>query len=180
MRFTRACALAASAATVTNAADAGIGTIFDFFGSSMIGDPSFYKGLLLNMQLDAGNVLTDCMSGYDDFLTLYDDLKTELATDVEYFAAIKDKGQGSGSSVGFYLSKGNKYLDLLASGVNVYNSCDVDYYMRAFSKATSNVSGFVNQSINVVFRVYNDGELFTNLETAFTSGDISLASKYMG
>ena len=96
------------------------------------------------MQRDTGSLTTSCMSGYDDFLSLYSDLQEELKTDAAYYSSLKAKGQADGSSVGFALQKGQKYLDLLASGVNVYNSCDVDYYMRALSKAVSNVSGACN------------------------------------
>ena len=120
MKFSKACILAASTATVTNAA-AGISTVLDVFSSGFLSETNFYKGLLLNMQRDAGNTGTDCMTGFDDYLTLYSNLQTEVLSDVEYFAGLKGKGQGEGSSIGYQLSKGAKYLDLLTSGVNVYN-----------------------------------------------------------
>ena len=101
MRFTKACALAVSSAVVANAADEGLSSVLDIFSSDLITDITFYKGLLLNMQRDAGNTETDCMSGFDSYLTLYTDLNTELLSDVEYFAGLKDKGQGEGSAIGF-------------------------------------------------------------------------------
>ena len=104
------------------------------------------------MQRNTGDLSTSCMTGYDSFLTLWTDLSEELKTDVTYYAALKDKGQAKGSSIGFMFTKGQRYLDLLASGVNVYNQCDIDYYMRSISKAVSNVSGACNQLVNVYFR----------------------------
>ena len=142
MKFTKACMLAATSASVANAA--GVTTVLDVFSSGMLSETAFFTGLLTNMQRDAGNTNTDCIKGWEDYLELYTDLKTELKSDVEYYAGLKDKGQGNGSAAGFQLQKGAKYIDLLASGVNVYNQCDVDYYMRALSKATSNVSGLAN------------------------------------
>mmetsp|Transcript_17542 Transcript_17542/g.22237 ORF Transcript_17542/g.22237 Transcript_17542/m.22237 type:complete len:176 (-) Transcript_17542:224-751(-) len=175
MKFAKACMLAASASTVANGADATIQEVLNIFSSGFLSDTQFYKGLLLNMQRDSGNLNTDCVVGYDDFLTLYANLKTELQTDVSYYASLKGKGQGDGSAFGFQLSKGSKYIDLLASGINVYNQCDVDYYMRALSKATSNVSGIANQLVNIYWRT-DDVALYNNLATAFTSKDVDLGS----
>ena len=70
MKFTRACTIAAVSATFANAQTdtVGISEVFNVFGSGMLQDVDFYKGLLLNMQRDAGNTETDCMSGFDDYL----------------------------------------------------------------------------------------------------------------
>ena len=179
MKFARACIAAASIGTVANAADAGLTEVFNVFSSGFLGDTTFYKGLLQSMQRDSGSLTTSCMSGYDDFLTLWTELQTEMKSDANYYTSLKAKGQADGSAVGFAFSKGQKYLDLLASGVNVYNNCDVDYYMRALSKATSNVSGACNQLINLYWRTA-DVQIYNDLATAFKSKDVTSASKYMG
>ena len=89
------------------------------------------------------------------------------------------KGQGKGSGLGFQLSKGAKYIDLLTSGVNVYNQCDIDYYMRALSKATSNVSGIANQLVNTYFRS-TETSTFESLKTALDSNDIESTAALLG
>ena len=90
-----------------------------------------------------------------------------------YYAGLKAKGQGVGSPVGYNIDKGMKYIDMLTSFTNVYNNCDVDYYMIAMSKATGNVAGFVNQITNTLFRNFSAGDLnnYKTLATALDKGD---------
>ena len=106
MKFAKACIAAASIGTVANAADAGLTTVFEIFESGFLSDTEFYKGLLKNMQRDTGSLTTSCMTGYDDFLSLYSDLQAELKTDAAYYSSLKAKGQADGSSFGFALQKG--------------------------------------------------------------------------
>ena len=102
MRFGKACIVAASVGYGANAADAaGLDTVLKVFEDDFLSSTAFYKNLLLNMQRNTGDVSTSCMTGYDSFLTLYTDLSEELKTDVTYYAALKDKGQANGSSIGF-------------------------------------------------------------------------------
>ena len=68
---------------------------------------------------------------------------------------------------------------MLASGVNVYNMCDVDYYLRALSKATSNVSGAANQLVNIYYRT-GETAVYNDLATAFKNNDMTLASAKIG
>jgi hypothetical protein len=90
-----------------------------------------------------------------------------------YHAGLEAKGQGGGSPVGYNIDKGMKYIDMLTSFTNVYNNCDVDYYMIAMSKATGNVAGFVNQITNTLFRNFSAGDLdnYAVLATALDAGD---------
>ena len=90
-----------------------------------------------------------------------------------YYAGLKAKGQGTGFIVGYNIDKGMKYIDMLTSFTNVYNNCDVDYYMIAMSKATGNVAGFVNQITNTLFRNFSAGdrENYVSLESALVVGD---------
>ena len=67
---------------------------------------------------------------------------------------------------------------MFTSFTNVYNQCDVDYYMIALSKATSNVAGAVNQIINTGFRL-DDTSRYENLAQAFTDGDEAAAAQYL-
>jgi len=94
---------------------------------------------------------------------------------------LKDKGQGAGTNVGFYLDKGAKYIDLAASAVNVYNQCDVEYYMQSFSLAVSSLPGFANQVVNTYFRS-KETTVYSNLSKALLSNPIDVpgASKAFG
>ena len=61
----------------------------------------------------------------------------------------------------------------------MYNQCDIDYYMRSVSKATSNVSGLFNQLVNTYFRSGETTE-FTALAAAIKTKDVTIASKLLG
>ena len=159
MKFTQMCAAAALLGAVSRA-EAGLSTVFEIFKSDLFNDSSFYKGLLLNMQRDVGNDSSACMQGYEDFYGLWLDLEAGFKDDAEYLQGLAKKGQGAGTNVGFYMDKGSKYIDLAASFVNTYNQCDVDYYMIAVSRAVSNVSGFCNQVMNIVFRYSEDSSIY--------------------
>ena len=91
---------------------------------------------------------------------LWTQLQSYVKSDAEYYKGLKEKGQAAGNSAGFALDKFEKYVDLATSFTNVYNECDVDYYMQAGSKAISNVSGFCNQLVNTYWRA-QDSVKFT-------------------
>jgi len=53
---------------------------------------------------------------------------------------------------------------------NLFNECDIEYYMQALSKATSNVAGFCNQAVNTYFRL-QESTVYDEMEVAFTALD---------
>ena len=128
--------------------------------------------MLLNMQKDSANENTDCMEGYDQFLVLWNELIVYISSDTEYYKGLSEKGQATGNDVGFAMQKFEKYVDIATSATNVFNECDIDYYMQALSKAVSNVAGFSNQLVNTYWRSLETGPL-AEMETElnkFTSG----------
>ena len=115
--------------------------------------------MLLNMQKDSANENTDCMEGYDQFLVLWNELIVYVENDTEYYKGLSEKGQATGNDVGFAMQKFEKYIDIATSATNVFNECDIDYYMQALSKAISNVAGFSNQLVNTYWRSLETGPL---------------------
>ena len=73
-----------------------------------------------------------------------------------------------------------KYMDMLTASTNVYNNCDVDYYMIALSKASGNVAGFVNQTVNTLFRNYSEDDIsnYTDLAASLEAGKTVDVAKY--
>ena len=63
---------------------------------------------------------------------------------------------------------------------NLYNECDLEYYVQSVSKATSNVAGLCNQLINIYWRMSEDGAIFEEMETAFAAEDASTSAKLLG
>jgi hypothetical protein len=90
-----------------------------------------------------------------------------------------DKGQGNGTGFGYFFDKIENYMSLATGFTNVYNNCDLDYYMIAMSKATGNVSGAVNQVINTLWRT-TDTSNYDALATALTAGDATAAAQSVG
>ena len=131
------------------------------------------------MQRDTTNTSSDCMTGYDSFLTLWTNLKTNLESDADYLAGIAAKGQGQGSTAGYELDKIEKYIDVATGATNVFNECDIDYYLQAISKATSNVAGFVNQAINTGYRSQETTQ-FADLATAIAAEDEATTAVLLG
>lgn len=77
------------------------------------------------------------------------------------------------------MDKGAKYIDVAASVVNVYNQCDVDYYMQSISLAVSSLPGFANQVVNVLFRA-QETTVYDELATALAAKDTQGVSKAFG
>ena len=100
-------------------------------------------------------------------------LKDEVTSDVNYIKGLTLKGQANGSSVGYWIDTMQKYLDLTGAFTDVYNNCDLDYYMQATSRAVSNVSGLTNQVVNTFFRVYIDTDIYAELATEIAAKNTS-------
>ena len=177
MKFSQS--LIAASALVYGAQAAGIDTVLDVFGSGMLSDWTFYRNFLMQLQRDTGNETTDCIVAFDDMESMYADLSTSLQDDTEYYAGLAAKGQGEGTQVGYAMDKFTKYIDMTTAFTNVYNNCDVDYYAIALSKATSNVSGFANQAVNIYWRTQEEA-VYEDLEDALTSGDQSETAAALG
>jgi len=107
---------------------------------------------------------------------LYAQSVVYMTDDTEYVKGLIAKGQGSGTNFGFILDKGEKYIDLFTSFTNLFNQCDIEYYLVALSKATSNVAGSVNQIINVVWRATEDS-LYDDMSTAMAADDKAETAK---
>ena len=58
---------------------------------------SFWRNVLLYMQDDDGNVTSQCITTFDEFIKLQNGIAAKLATDVDYYAGLASKGQGNGS-----------------------------------------------------------------------------------
>lgn len=71
---------------------------------------------------------------------------------------MKEKGQGAGTTVGYYMDNAQQYIDLYIYSVNVFNYCDFNYYLRAVGKWFS-ASGGVNQGINFMWRALSTEDM---------------------
>ena len=111
------------------------------------------------------------MAGFDTLKTTYNQLVSNLESDAEYVAGLQAKGQGSGTSYGYAIDKFESYVDMATVSTNLFNECDIEYYLQAVSKAVSNVAGFFNQGINTYLRM-QESTTFDDMETAFNVGGV--------
>ena len=145
-------------------------------------DLSFWRATLLYMQADQGNESTECVTTYDTYVSMMANITTNVATDANYLSGLAQKGQGTGSEVGFIIDKGQKYLDLLIYGVNVFNYCDFNLYLQSTGKALGSSSGFVNQLINLGFRFFSDEDalVYYDMSVAMMSRNVELVGNGFG
>ena len=77
-----------------------------------------------------------------------------------------------------------QYMDVTVGLTNLYNDCDLDYYMQAFSRPFTSVSGFLDILVNISFRfLYGDTTeeaLYESLSTAVSTDDRQGAGLYFG
>ena len=138
-----------------------------------LGSLTFWRSTLLYMQKDDGNTKSQCIVTFDEFIVLQNGIAAKLATDTEYYEGLKTKGQGTGSTYGFYIDAGQKYFDVVIYGVNVFNYCDINLYLKAVGKALGSSSGFVNQFINLLWRFfsYEDSLIYYDMSVAMMYGN---------
>lgn len=89
---------------------------------------------------------------------------------MSYYQGLAEKGQGSGTEVGFLLEKGQRYIDSAIFGVNVFNYCDLDYYLVSLGKSLGTASGAFNQFVNLGYRFFSfeDQENYYNMSVAIS------------
>ena len=169
MKFVNSCMLASMAALGSNAAD--ISVILTIQETRLTNNATFQQTFLKNLQKDPTNETSDCMTGYTTLQETYSALVSNLESDADYLAGLAAKGQGTGSEYGYMLDKFESYVDMATVSTNLFNECDLNYYLESLSKAVSNVAGFVNQAINTYWRM-QESTVFDEMETAFSVNDL--------
>ena len=74
-------------------------------------------------------------------------------------------------------------MDILVSITNIYNECDLDYFMQSIGTAFGTVSGFLNFLTNFfLFRFLfdTDAALYTSLSTAVVNENKESVGLYFG
>ena len=147
-----------------------------------LNDLDFYRSMLLNLQQDPTNTNSQCITTFDEFIILANTLKAGIADDASYYAGLAEKGQGSGTEVGLAIDHAQKYIDGVIFGVNVFNYCDLDYYLVAVGKSVGSASGAVNQLVNLFYRFFSwdDQVNFYNMSVAVYEEDVETVGETMG
>ena len=113
-----------------------------------------------------------CITSFNSFWTAKDGIDLQMIEDT-YIAARELKGAGSGTHIGFLISNASLYQQVLISGFDFYNNCNIDYYMKALGVASQNVAGLTNIGTNLAFRVFSSSDTtFTDLVDAVSAYDL--------
>lgn len=134
------------------------------------------------MQQDPGNEQSECITTFDEFITLMDGITASALSDVDYYKGLLEKGQGTGSPYGRAIDKGQGYVDAAIFGVNVFNYCDLDYYLVSLGKSLGSSSGAVNQVVNLFYRFFSqeDAANYYKLSVAIIEKNTDDAGEAMG
>ena len=136
-----------------------IGAVYDLMVAvPELSSLDFWRNVLLFSQTNKGVESSQCIKTYDGFIELYNDMQSKIKDDAAYYAAQLAKGQGEGTNVGKIFADAQAYIDVYIYGVNVFNYCDINYYMRAIGKVFS-ASGAVNQGMNFVWRALSTSDM---------------------
>ena len=157
---------------------------FEFYEAkdNFIYDLAFYRRTLLYMQQDQGNEESECIDTFDDFIELMNQIFADTESSDDYYAGLAAKGQGAGTEYGFMIEKGQRYIDAAIFGVNVFNYCDLDYYLVSLGKSLGSASGAVNQFTNLFWRFFSteDQLNYYNMSVGITENDTDAVGAAMG
>jgi len=143
---------------------------------------TFWRQVLLFLQQNPGNTNSECIVTFDEFVVMFNDIVAGTDSDVSYYQGLSEKGQGAGTEYGFAIDKAQRYIDGAIFGVNVFNYCDLDYYLVSLGKSLGSSSGAVNQVTNLAYRFFSrDDQLnYYNMSVAITEEDVETTGQCMG
>ena len=134
--------------------------------------------LLSAMQSEPDNNATLCIDSFTSTGVKFETLVKNLTDDTAYKAGKALKGDGRGSTIGFYLSNMNGLSAIMTEVFTLNYNCSFDYYFQGLGKMTQSLSGFMNSGTNLIFRAFMDDNTAFNTEMA--SGDAARVGKAIG
>ena len=143
---------------------------------------AFWREALVYMQETPGNTDSECITTFDEFIGLYNDVVADTDSYDQYQADLEAKGQGSGTPQGFAIEIAQRYTDVMIYSVNVFNYCSLNYYLIAISQAVGSRSGQVAFGINLMWRFFSTSDMtnYYNLSVAVIQDDNVAAGKAVG
>ena len=80
------------------------------------------------------------------------------------------------------IDKSQSYIDVSIFAVNVFNYCDLDYYLVSIGKALGTASGGVSQLVNLFARFFSeeDQENYYNMSVGIMQNDTDAVGAAMG
>lgn len=95
------------------------------------------------MQVNTGNYQSKCATELIQFYDIQRNIYYEFASNVAYEKGRDQKGNGRGSFAGYKIAQFVAWLDILVELTNLYNECQLDYYMQAWAPMFTSLSGFL-------------------------------------
>lgn len=73
-----------------------------------------------------------------------------------------------------------KYGELGIKSIDVYNQCNLDYYLIAAGNSFNSVSGFVNFSVNIVWRYFDTTTKYDEWAAGLAAHDYNAVGESFG
>ena len=107
---------------------------------------------------------------------------TNTADDTEYNTGLTEKGNGTPTSMGFWIYKIEQYMDLLIYAPEFYEYCAMKDHMLSIAKPITSVSGFTDFLFAFAFRYFGEDDtvIFEALSNAVANNDAAAAGANMG
>ena len=134
------------------------------------------------LQIDVWNDESNCVLEVDSYLTLYRDVTVSGHYSLDYFAGRSQKGNGEGTEAGYKADHYFKYMDLMVEATNMWNECDLDYYMQAFAPVFTTLSGFLWIITSLTSIIINESEVevYVGMSKASFDRDAAKGGQYFG
>jgi len=105
----------------------------------------FWEGLLLNLQEDRTDVSSECVTMLAEYNSIFLTVQNYANNESNYKKALIAKGKANGGNkVGYWVNSIAKYSDIFVKSFDVYNTCDLDYYMIGMGTNFTTVQGGVD------------------------------------
>lgn len=142
----------------------------------------FWSAAFVNLQRDATDQNSDCLTNFNAYMDVYNNVISQVSDSTQYYAGLTEKGKGQGSTVGYYVYMGQRYLEIGTQSVNVFGQCSLDYYLGSLGNSVDSLSGFCNLGVNFMWRLFSgaDAQLFTDLSSAIIANDMTKAGTNFG
>lgn len=72
-----------------------------------------------------------------------------------------EKGDGVGTTAGYYMEMITRYMDITVEATNLYNTCEMDYIMQAFGPILTSLSGFLGALTSLLEVILSADEVAT-------------------
>lgn len=137
--------------------------VWNFFlaGNIYVNDVVFYQYVLSGFQEDELQNVddTECLAAFGEYSDIFHDTRELTASQVYYLTGRENKGNGTGSSAGYWIFVISAWMDVIVSLTDLWERCAIDYFLQALGRGVQSLSGALDLVTNFMFRLFDNGEV---------------------